>query len=69
MTPGFVMNARRLLGWSRETLATLSGVPISAVLTYERLGRADAMQATAMRVALEAAGVEFESLEGGYPSQ
>ena len=38
----------------------MSRVPLSAVLTYERLGRADAAHVTAMRSALEAAGIEFE---------
>ncbi len=60
LTPRQIMNARRLLSWSRETLATMSNVPISVVLTYERIGRADAVQATAMRAALEATGAEFE---------
>ena len=66
MTPEQCLKARRLLGWSRDRLEGLSGLPQSFVRIFESTGWASAgpSQSGAERVAaarnvLEEAGVEF----------
>jgi len=51
--------ARRLLGWSPERLAQMSGLPISSIFPWERIGLADKREVEAMRAALQAGGLEF----------
>jgi ribosome-binding protein aMBF1 (putative translation factor) len=53
------MTARRLLGWSRERLAQMSGVAVASIFTLERIGAADDKEVTRIKAALQAAGVEF----------
>lgn len=50
---------RVLLGWSRERLAQESGVPVSEVYTFERIGQADPEAVAKIKAALEAGGIEF----------
>ncbi len=59
---------RALLNWSREKLATVSGVPSRTVADFE-LGNTTPRATTtaAIRAALEAAGVEFIEENGGGP--
>ena len=71
MTPEQCMEARRLLGWSRERLEGFSELPQSFVRIYEKTGWASAgpAQSGAARVAavrhvLEAAGVMFATGDG-----
>ncbi|MFT8243963.1 helix-turn-helix domain-containing protein [Roseomonas sp. BN140053] len=61
-----VRGARGLLGWSRERLASVSGVPIRTLDRFEN-GEVAPRRATlsAIRAALEAAGVEFIPENGG----
>ena len=68
MTPEQCLEARRLLGWSRERLEGLSELPQSFVRIYEKTGWASAgpAQSGAERVAavrrvLEGAGADFTS--------
>ena len=61
--------ARRLLGWSQQQLTLASHVAISQVSSFEarggRLSRRDLVRARKLRTALEAAGVEFITENGG----
>lgn len=67
MTPEECLEARELLGWSRDRLGAVSGTSADFVRGYESLGRArnasggprGAQQLQAVLAALEAAGVEF----------
>ena len=62
MTPDQVRAARKLLGWSRYRLAAQSDIPPGAVADFEQgLDRQSVTpeRLTAIRAALEAAGVEF----------
>ena len=58
--------ARGLLGWSRDELATASGVPSRTVADFE-LGNTAPRLTTSdrLRDALEAAGVKFIPENGG----
>ena len=58
--------ARGLIEWSRDQLAATSGVPARTVADFE-LGNTTPRAATTnrLRAALEAAGVEFISENGG----
>ena len=60
--------ARALVEMSRESLATASAVSIRTIADFES-GRRDPIRATqsAIRGALEAAGVEFIAENGGGP--
>jgi len=65
-----VKAARALLAWSQEDLAAASGVSIPTIARLEASdgpvgGRAATV--TAIRAALEAAGVEFIEPNGGGP--
>jgi transcriptional regulator with XRE-family HTH domain len=57
-----------LLGWSQDQLATASSVPKRTVARLE-LGEGEPQRRTltAIRAALEAAGVEFIAENGGGP--
>lgn len=63
-----VRAARGLLNWSRDELVTVSGVPKSTLVRLEDGATAPrASTITAIRKALEAAGVEFIPQNGGGP--
>ena len=57
-----------MLGWSQDQLAEASGIPKRTVARYE-VGATDPQRRTltAIRAALEAAGVEFICENGGGP--
>ena len=60
--------ARRLLGWSSEDLAAAARVALKATVTAEHQADGVAIprrQETALRRALEAAGVEFVTGDDG----
>ena len=69
ITPNQVKAARKLLGWSRVKLGFLSNTSIHTVRIFERSGRVISLYSygrteqvdavAAIRVTLEAAGVEF----------
>jgi len=63
-----VRAARALLDWSREQLSDACGVPARTLHRLER-GEGEPQQrtVTAIRTALEAAGVEFIEQDGGGP--
>jgi transcriptional regulator with XRE-family HTH domain len=63
-----VRAARGLLGWSQDQLADTSGVPKRTLARLE-LGEGSPQRRTltAIRAALEAAGVEFIDQNGGGP--
>ena len=66
IVPAQVRAGRGLLDWSRDQLAAASGVPARTVARFE-LGDGTPRTATvqAIRIALEAAGVEFVDENGG----
>ena len=66
--PAHSRAAGGLPAWSRDDLATASGVPSRTVADFE-LGNTAPRLATSdrLRSALEAAGVEFISQNGGGP--
>ena len=68
ITSGQCRAARGLLSWSRDRLASESGVPSRTVADLE-LGNDAPRAATASKIviALEAAGVEFIDENGGGP--
>ena len=60
--------ARGLVNWSREKLAEVGGVPVRTVADFELENtRPRPSTSTAIRSALEAAGVEFIAENGGGP--
>ena len=67
ITPEQLREARAALGWSSERLATRGGTTAYGVMKYERFGRVACRQGqppnldvlASIRVALEAAGIEF----------
>lgn len=69
MTPDQLRTARALLGWGLKRLAARSGTSVTMVTVFEQTGRVVSMNSrfrtvptdavTAIRTALEAAGVEF----------
>jgi transcriptional regulator with XRE-family HTH domain len=63
-----VRAARALLAWSQDQLVSASGVPKRTLARFE-LGDAGPQRRTltALRSALEAAGVEFIAENGGGP--
>jgi transcriptional regulator with XRE-family HTH domain len=60
-----VKAARELLGWSQSDLELRANISQSTVSTFERRGRVLKKTVSALRAALEAAGVEFTN--GGQP--
>ena len=65
MTPAQCRAARGLLDWTQAKLAEAAGLPLANVVEFERSGRAVPARAVrAIRLAFEAAGVEF-ILENG----
>ncbi|MHB0695038.1 helix-turn-helix domain-containing protein, partial [Roseomonas mucosa] len=61
-----VRAARALIGWTRDQLATASDVPMRTVARFEMgEGTPQRRTLTAIRAALEAAGVEFIPENGG----
>jgi ribosome-binding protein aMBF1 (putative translation factor) len=68
LVPGQVRAGRALLDWSQARLAESAGVSLSTVKDFEAGRRQPVHQnASAMRAALEAAGVEFIAENGGGP--
>lgn len=68
MTPAQARAARALIGMTQGTLAEAASVSLSTVVDFERERRAVAPPSVAaIRDALEAAGVEFISANGGGP--
>ena len=66
ITPSQVREARALLGWSRDRLAALAELPAEHLRKFERETRAiEPSTLTAIRGALEGAGVEFIQENGG----
>jgi len=68
ISPAQSRAARGLLDWSRDQLAEACGIPKRTLVNFE--GGATAPRAstsTAIRAALEAAGVEFIAENGGGP--
>jgi predicted transcriptional regulator len=65
VTPREVRAARALLGWTRQQLADRAIVSLNSVIRVEQ-GAVDSRTSTlsAIRRALEAAGIEFLSLQG-----
>jgi transcriptional regulator with XRE-family HTH domain len=60
LTPAQARGARALLGWSQRTLATNAGVAEPTITQFERGNRNPSRAvAWAIRMALEAAGIEF----------
>jgi transcriptional regulator with XRE-family HTH domain len=66
ISPAQLRAARALLAWSQDQLATASGVPKRTIARVE-LGQAVPQRrtASAIRAALESAGVEFIPENGG----
>ena len=66
ITPREVRAARAFLGWTRQQLADRAVVSLNSVIRFEQ-GEGDPRisTVTAIRVALEKAGIEFLSLRGG----
>jgi predicted transcriptional regulator len=66
ITPAQCRAARALLDWTQQDLATAAGVGKVTVRQFE-LGSVEPRQATltVMKMALEAAGVEFIDENGG----
>ncbi len=66
ITPAQTRAARGLLGWSRDELCAVSSVPMRTLSRFEQEEHVpQAITRTALRVALEAAGVEFIPANGG----
>ncbi|WP_104494193.1 helix-turn-helix transcriptional regulator [Paracoccus denitrificans] len=66
MIPSQARAARALIGMTQGTLAEAAGVSLSTVVDFERERRAVATPSvSAIRAALEAAGVEFIPENGG----
>jgi transcriptional regulator with XRE-family HTH domain len=60
MTPAQCRAARGLLDWTQAKLAEAAGLALATVVKFERSGRTVPARAVqAMRLAFEAAGVEF----------
>ncbi|MFP2873405.1 helix-turn-helix domain-containing protein [Acetobacter tropicalis] len=58
--------ARALIGWSQDELVAFSGIPKSTIVRFEASkGTPRHSTLTALRTALEAAGVEFIPENGG----
>ena len=66
--PEVARAARALAGWSQQELAAKSGVPLRTIARLE-IGEGTPQRRTlsAIRTALEAAGVEFITENGGGP--
>jgi hypothetical protein len=68
ITPAQVRAARGLLGWPLDQLIAASGVPKRTMIRFEgSTGVPRASTVSAVRAALEAAGVEFIAEDGGGP--
>ncbi|WP_342627189.1 helix-turn-helix transcriptional regulator [Nguyenibacter vanlangensis] len=66
ITAAQVRAARGLLGWTRDELVAASGVPKSTLVRLEDGNSAPRTSTlTAIRTALETAGVEFIAENGG----
>ncbi|WP_246374424.1 helix-turn-helix domain-containing protein [Gluconacetobacter tumulicola] len=66
ITPGQARAARAFIGWSQDQMAVNSGIPKRTIVRFE-LGEGAPRAATlsAIRTALETAGVEFIPENGG----
>ena len=75
MTPAQLKAARKLLGWSQVRLGSQSDTSATIISSFERSGRysqrrpplAGIDSISAIRAALEAAGVEFIEQNGDGP--
>jgi transcriptional regulator with XRE-family HTH domain len=68
ITGGQVKAARALLGWTLEELISSSGVPKRTLIRFEgNDGIPRGLTVTAVRTALERAGIEFIAENGGGP--
>jgi len=68
MTPEQCKAARAMTGLSQDQLATESDVAVSTIIPFEQKQRVPyASTVDKLRAALEAAGVEFISENGGGP--
>lgn len=66
MEPRQCRAARALLGWSQEQLADAASVSVTTLRNYERGATVPVTNnLSALRVALETAGVEFIAENGG----
>nr|WP_308721102.1 helix-turn-helix transcriptional regulator [Komagataeibacter xylinus] len=66
ITSAQVRAARGLLGWSRDRLVKASGVPKRTIVRFEdEVTSPRKSTISAIRAALEAAGVEFIAENGG----
>ena len=65
VTPGQVRAARGFVNWSARDLADAGGIGLSTVQRFEGGGTVTAANLSAIRTALERAGVEFTN--GGQP--
>ncbi len=66
LTPGQCRGARGMLGWSQDELAASSQVSVSTIATFERGERTPTKaNLTALRSALEQAGLVFIPINGG----
>lgn len=67
-TPGQLRAARALLGWTQNEVAAAAGTTARTIIRLEAgETTARATTASAIRTALEAAGVEFIAENGGGP--
>lgn len=64
-----IKGARAMLDWSQQTLAEKSGVSLPTIKRIESAGpgRSSLDTITAIKTALETAGIEFISENGGGP--
>jgi hypothetical protein len=68
ITPAQCRAARSLLDYDQGRLAEMAGLSLSTVVDFERSRRVVSKKAiAAVRIALEAAGVEFIAENGGGP--
>lgn len=66
MTPAQCRAARALIEWTQPRLAEAAGLGLSTVVDFEKARRPVSLEATsAIRTALEVAGVEFIPENGG----
>jgi DNA-binding transcriptional regulator YiaG len=68
MTPSQCRSARALLAMTQPKLARAAGVGLSTIVDFERQRRWVSPEAAqAIRLALEAAGIQFIDEDGGGP--
>ena len=75
ITPSQMREARTILGWSRLSLSSASGVTVNFIQTYEETGRVGRLNLRrsgfdglgAIRATLERVGIEFVCTNGDEP--